>query len=291
MELHMQESVIYKTLIWDDTVSLALLDTTHAVREAALRHRLTPVAAAALGRTLTATAYLCSWLKSEESGIAVTFDGGGAGGKIFAAGDGALRIRGFCEHPEADLPPRADGKLDVGNFTGKSGTLTVVRDDGEGIPIVGTSELISGEIAEDFSAYFLTSEQRPTAIALGVKYGDGVISAGGLFLQPLPGAGEDTLSRIEETMRGYTSFSDLLMKEGAEGILGRFTEEAPSVRPVRFACRCSRERVMDLLRSLGREEAEAILREEGEIRVHCHECNTDYLFGAEDLGALFGDKT
>ena len=165
----MQKSLIYNTLIWDGAVSLAVLDTTALVREAAARHALTPVASAALGRTMSAAAYLCSWLKTEESSLSVTIDGGGVGGKISVAGDGNLNMRGFVSEPCADLPLRADGKLDVGSFVGKCGTLTVIRDEGEGIPFVGTSALVSGEVAEDFSAYFLMSEQRPTAIALGVK--------------------------------------------------------------------------------------------------------------------------
>ena len=189
-------SKIYKTLVFDDAVSLAVLDTTALVNEAIRRHQLSPVAAAALGRTLTATAYLASWLKDGESSLSVSVNGGGAGGKIGAAADGALNVRGFIEHPDVMLPPRADGKLDVGSCVGKRGTLTVIRDDGAGIPFVGTSELVSGEIAEDFSAYFLTSEQRPTAIALGVKIApDGVCAgAGGVILQPLPRSGYCAIS-------------------------------------------------------------------------------------------------
>ncbi len=286
--------MIYKTLIWGGRVSLCVLDTTALVNEAMLHHALTPVAAAALGRTITATAYLCSWLKEDESSLSVTIAGNGVGGKICVAGDGALHMRGFVEHPDADLPPRADGKLDVGGFTGAEGTLTVIRDDGEGIPFVGTSALVSGEIAEDFSAYFLTSEQRPTGIALGVRIGtDGTcVGAGGLFLQPLPGAGEDILDRIEEVMRGYGSISSIFAEEGAEGIFTRFGVPMPAGRGMSFHCHCSRERIESLILSLGREEAESILEDEGEISVYCHYCNTTYRFGREETRALFerGDK-
>ena len=285
----MRKSLIYKTLIWDETASLAVLDTAALVNAAILRHALTPVAAAALGRTMTASAYLCSWLKEEESSLSVTIAGGGAGGKICVAGDGALHMRGFVEHPDADLPPRADGKLDVGGFTGSQGTLTVIRDDGEGIPFVGTSALVSGEIAEDFSAYFLTSEQRPTGVALGVRIDtDGsCMAAGGLFLQPLPGAGEEVLDRIEEVMRGYGQISSILAAEGAEGIFTRFGVPMPEGREIFFRCHCSKERVESLILSLGKSEAEAILRDEGEISVYCHYCNTSYRFNEEETRALF----
>ena len=290
MEFHMQKSLIYKTLIWNGSVSIAVLDTTALVNEAIRRHALTPVAAAALGRTMTATAYLCSWLKADESSLSVTVSGTGAGGKICVAGDGALNLRGFVEHPEADLPLRADGKLDVGGFTGRKGTVTVIRDDGEGIPFVGTSELVSGEIAEDFSAYFLTSEQRPTAIALGVKISpEGkCITAGGLFLQPLPGAGEETIERIEREIGGYSRLSTHIEERGAEGVLRDFAPlESFDTREIAFQCHCSRERIGSLILSLGKEQAQSILRDEGRVSVYCHYCNTTYDFDEEETLSLF----
>ncbi len=286
-------STIYKTLIWDEEVSLAVLDSTALVNEAIRRHRLTPVAAAALGRTMSATAYLCSWLKDEKSLLSVTVAGDGVGGKICVSGDGKLHMRGFAENPSANLPPRADGKLDVGGFVGREGTLTVIRDDGSGIPYVGTSALVSGEIAEDFSAYFLTSEQRPTAIALGVKIGtDGkCLGAGGVFFQPLPGASEASISHIEKIIGDYAHVSTLIETVGAEGILSDIAAGCNiASRTVSYKCHCSRTAIRSLILSLGREEAESILREMGEIKVHCDYCNTDYEFGADEVHALFGGK-
>ncbi len=282
---------IYKSLIWGEQVSLAVLDTTALVNEAIVRHGLSPVAAAALGRTLTATAYLCSWLKDEKSALSVTINGGGAGGKIFAVGDGALRMRGFVENPHADLPPRADGKLDVGGFVGRKGTLSVVRDDGD-MPFAGTSELVSGEIAEDFSAYFLTSEQRPTAIALGVKIGTDsrCLGAGGVFLQPLPGAGEDILSRTEKTIAAFANISSQIEDMGAEKILLGIEKASYSVRHFGFVCHCSEARAAAAVISLGREDAMSLIAERGEISVHCDYCNTDYRFGAADVEKLFSEK-
>lgn len=286
-------SKIYKTLIFGGEVSLAVCDTTELVREAIRRHMLTPVAAAALGRTMSATAYLCSWLKEENSSLSVTIRGGGAGGKICAAGDGALCIRGFVEHPGVSLPPRDDGKLDVGGFVGSSGTLTVIRDDGEGIPFVGTSALVSGEIAEDLSAYFLTSEQRPTALALGVSIGtDGdCIGAGGVFFQPLPGASETAVSRTEEAIREFSHISSRIEEEGAERIIASFSPEtAIEEREIAFKCHCSRERVAGVISSLGKKEAEEIVKEQGKISVYCHYCNTTYDFTEEEVGAIFSEE-
>ncbi len=285
-------SKLYRALVFEERISLAVLDTTALVNEAIVRHGLSAVAAAALGRTMTAAAYLAGWLKEEASSLSVSVDGGGPGGRIGVAADGALCIRGYIEHPDVQLPPRADGKLDVGGCVGKNGTFTVIRDDGEGIPFVGTSRLVSGEIAEDVSAYFLTSEQRPTAVALGVRIGaDGTcLGAGGVFLQPLPGAGEEALDFAQARIAGYTNLSAVIGKEGAKSVLADFDAGDVTVRDVRFQCHCSRERAASAVLAMGREDAFSLLREEGSIRVHCHYCNTDYTFDEADLRKLFGES-
>ena len=285
-------SKLYRALVLDGRVSLAVLDTTAVVNEAIVRHALSPVAAAALGRTLTAAAYLAGWLKEEASTLSLSVDGGGAGGKIAVSADGALRVRGYIEHPDVRLPLRADGKLDVGGCVGSRGTFTVIRDDGEGIPFVGTSPLVSGEIAEDVSNYFLTSEQRPTAVALGVQVAPTgeCLGAGGVFLQPLPGAGEDAFGFAERRIADYAQLSRLIAREGAGRILADFGVRGADVCDVRFACRCSRERAAAAVQALGAREARALLREQGGICVHCHDCNTDYTFDEDDLRKLFGEN-
>lgn len=280
---------ILKTLIWGNTVSLAVLDTAALVNEAIARFSLTPVSAAALGRAMTACAYMSSWLKDGDSSLSMTFDGGGAGGKVCVAGDGELNIRGFLEHPDCDLPLRADGKLDVGGCVGRNGTLTVVRDDGSGLPFTGSSALLTGEIAEDLSAYFLTSEQRPTAVALGVRIGaDGsCVGAGGVFLQPLPNAGEEILRRTEKEIAKFPNVSALVAELGAEGIL-KSVEDCPyEEREVRFRCHCSRERSEAAVLTLGKEDASELISRLGKISVHCHYCNTVYEFNEEETRALF----
>lgn len=290
----MPESVskLYRALVFDGRVSLAVIDSTAIVNEAIRRHHLTPVAAAALGRTMTATVYLAGWLKDVGSSLSVSVDGGGAGGKIGVAADGALSVRGYIERPDVEIPPRADGKLDVGRCVGKDGTFTVIRDDGEGIPFVGTSELVSGEIAEDVSAYFLTSEQRPTAVVLGVRIGtDGTcVGAGGLFLQPMPYAGEAAIDFAEKRIAQYPDLSRVIETRGAQGILSDFGATDVVVREARFACHCSRERAASAVLAMGRADALALLAEQGKIAVHCHYCNTDYTFDEGDVNAIFGES-
>ncbi len=158
---------------------------------------------------------------------------------------------------------------------------------------MGTSELVSGEIAEDFSAYFLTSEQRPTAIALGVLVAPegACLGAGGVFLQPMPQASEETISYAEKKIAEFSNLSALIAEEGAERILReRFGQERYEEREIVFRCRCSRAKAASAVLSMGREDAEKLLEEEGAIAVHCHDCNTDYVFTREEIAALFGGE-
>ena len=284
-------SKILKTLVWGDEGSLCVLDTTALVNEAISRHKLSAVAAAALGRCMTATAYLCSWLKGEDSTLSVSVNGNGAGGKIGVVGDGNLSLRGYIENPDLELPLRADGKLDVGACVGHTGVLSVIRDDGDGLPFTGTCELVSGEIAEDFSAYFLTSEQRPTAIALGVQIQRGkCIGAGGVFLQLLPNASEGALLRAEKEILYFNNISARVREEGIEAIARGLGAESWTKREIAFRCHCSRARAASAIVSLGRKEAEQVIEEEGKITVHCHYCNTDYSFQDGDVEKLFGEE-
>ena len=144
-----RQDAILRGLICGGEVSLAVADTTGLVNEAIRIHGLSPLSAAALGRTLTAAAYMCSSLKEERGALSVSIKGNGVGGSIYVSGDKALHMRGYIENPHAELPPNARGKLDVGGCVGKEGYISVVRDDGEGQPFVGTTPLVSGETGED----------------------------------------------------------------------------------------------------------------------------------------------
>ena len=275
-----RQDAILRGLICGGEVSLAVADTTNLVNEAIRIHGLSPVAAAALGRTLTAATYLCSSLKEDRGALSVTIKGGGPGGNIYVSGDKALHMRGYIEDPRVDLPPNAAGKLDVGGCVGRSGYLSVVRDD-EGQPFVGTTELVSGEIGEDFAAYFAYSEQRPTAVAVGVKIGrEGkCIGAGGVFLQPMPGASEESIRFAEEAIGKFTAVSTLLETRSAEQLWREYFGEAQfyTLHPA-YKCNCSRNYIEGILAGMGAAELRSIIAEQGKIEVHCHYCNTDYIF-------------
>ena len=281
-----REDVILRGLVFDGEVSLAVADTTRLVGEAIRIHHLSPLAAAALGRTLTVAAYMCSSLKAERGALSVTIKGDGVGGSVCVSGDADLHMRGYIDEPNVSLPPNAKGKLDVGGCIGRHGTLTVVRDDGDNRPFVGTTELVSGEIGEDFAAYFTYSEQLPTAIAVGVRIGtDGhCLGAGGVFLQPMPGASEENIRKTEEAIARFGAVSSILEEMTAEELLKKYFGEVHFyTKKPEYKCNCSRNYIEGLLATMGEKELRETCREQGKIDVHCHYCNTDYVFTAADV--------
>ena len=280
-----KEDVILRGLIYNEEVSLAVADTTALVNEAIRVHGLSPLAAAALGRTLTVAAYMCSSLKTEGSALSVSVKGDGAGGAIYVSGDKALHMRGYIENPQAALPPNALGKLDVGGCVGKEGYLSVVRDDGENQPFVGTTPLVSGEIGEDFAAYFADREKLPTAIAVGVRISkEGkCLGAGGVFLQPLPGAGEESIQKAEKAIGQFSAVSSLLESMSAEELAEKYFGNVTFYKQKpEYKCNCSRNYIEGILAAMGEKEIRSIIAEQGKISVHCHYCNTDYEFSPEE---------
>ncbi len=283
------QNIIIRGLVFDDEVSLAVLDTTKLINDAIKIHNLSPLSAAALGRALTVSAYMCSSLKSENSALSVNIKGNGIGGPICVSGDKGLHMRGYIDNPNADLPANAFGKLDVGGCVGNEGYISVVRDDGEGIPFVGTTELVTGEIGDDFAAYFAYSEQLPTAIAVGVKIDtDGTcIGAGGVMLQPLPNASEESIKKVEDIIKNFGAISSMIEKGSAEDIVKEYFGDVNyyTLNP-EYKCNCSKNYIESVLISMGESELLNTLSQEGKISVHCHYCNTDYEFSENDILTL-----
>ena len=281
---------LLKTLIFEGQLSLSVLDTTEMVNEAIKIHNLSPVATAALGRTLTACTFMSSNLKSEKDKLSVTIAGNGVGGKITVCGNGELAMRGVVDEPQADLPLKPDGKLDVGGFVGNEGRLTVVRSMGLKEPYSGSSALVSGEIAEDFAAYYAFSEQTPTAMALGVLIGkDGSCEgAGGVVIQALPEAEDKNLAAAEDIINGLSDVSKQVKELGAEGIMKKYfgAERYEEYFP-EYKCLCSREYIEGVLRSLGKEELKDIVKKEGAVKVDCQFCRKEYVFTDEDVDKMF----
>jgi molecular chaperone Hsp33 len=260
------------------------------VNDAIKIHGLSPLAAAALGRTLTVGTFMSSDLKNEREKLSITIAGNGAGGKITVCGNGNLDMRGAIDNPLVELPLRADGKLDVGGCVGKKGRLTVVKSMGLKEPYSGSSELITGEIAEDFTAYFAFSQQIPTAIALGVKIGTDCtcVGAGGVIIQALPFASAESLSKAEEIMSNLKNVSTLIQNGGAEGVIKEFFGDVKYEKYYpKYNCLCDRQTIESVLISLGKNELEDILKKEGKIKVDCQFCDKVYEFDKSDVDGLF----
>ncbi len=281
---------LLKTLVFNNEISLSVLDTTDMVNRAIEIHKLSPVCAAALGRTLTICTFMSSTLKNQRDKLSVTISGDGLGGKITVCGNGNLDMRGFIDNPQVDMPLRKDGKLDVGGCVGKNGRITVVRSMGLKEPYSGSSQLISGEIAEDFAAYYAYSEQQPTAVALGVKIGkDGkCVGAGGVIMQALPNASEGALVMAEDVVSQLGNLSTLIEQIGAEGIIDKLIGDIPfNTYYPKYNCLCSKEYIEKVLISLGEKELLDILEKEKTIRVDCQFCDKVYEFDKGDIERFF----
>ena len=280
-----------KKLVYGGEISASVLDTTEMVNDAITIHNLTPVTAAALGRTLTAATFMAGELKNEGDKLSVVVAGDGAGGKITVCGDGKLNMRGTMDYPHVNLPLKPNGKLDVGGCVGKTGRITVIKGMGLKESYSGTSELISGEIAEDFTAYFAYSEQRPTAMALGVKIGKNgrCVGAGGVIIQALPNASEASIVKAEEIMKGLNDVSSKIETLGADGLMKKLFGEGFNECFPAYKCNCSKARAEGIVVSLGKKEAFDILKKEGEIKICCDFCNSEYSFTKEDAEKLFDD--
>ena len=271
-------------------VLFCAVDSTDIVREAERIHKTSAVTSAALGRLLTAASMMGVMLKSEKDSLTLRIKGGGPSGTVLAVSDGAGNVRGCVEQPVVELPPRADGKLDVGGAVGRDGTLSVVKDLGMKEPYVGQTILVSGEIAEDLTYYYATSEQTPSSVALGVLMNkdNTVRQAGGFIIQLLPGASDDMIDRLEEKLKEIKPVTALL-DEGKtpeqilDHILGEFGLEILDKTPVNFYCNCDKKRVEKALISIGKKELQDMIDEGKEIEVNCHFCNRNYAFSVEEL--------
>ena len=284
---------IVRAITSDGLVKASAITGTELVERARQIHRLLPVATAALGRALMGASMMGDQLKEEKGTVTLRIKGGGPLGTITAVSDHLGNVRGYVQNGMVDFTEKAPGKLDVGAAVGSQGTLTLIRDMGLKEPYVGTVELLSGEIAEDLAAYFVESEQIPTACALGVLIGtdQSVTSAGGYLIQLLPGAGEEIIGKVERGVARVGSVSRALehgmtARELLEQVLGEFRLEILEEHPVEYRCYCSRARVETALISLGRQELDDMIREQGQAEVTCQFCDKVYRFTKEELCAL-----
>ena len=284
---------IVRAISGDGLVQAAAICSRDLTERARQIHRTLPVGTAALGRTLSAASLMGNALKVPGASLTLQIKGDGPLGTVLAVSDQEGNVRGYVTHPEVDLPLRQDGKLDVGAAVGHEGTLTVIKDLQMKEPYVGTIDLMGGEIAEDVAAYFVESEQIPTACGLGVLVDrdQSVRAAGGYLIQLLPGAGEDTIVKVEGGIMAAGSVSALLDKDPdpenlLRTVLSDFDMQILETSPVAYRCYCSRERVERALISLGEQELEDILRQQGKCQLTCQFCDAVYDFSGDDLRKL-----
>lgn len=286
---------IIRTITSDGSLMASAIDSSQLVYTAQHLHKLTKTTCAALGRLLTGASLMGAMLKETHATLTLKIAGDGPMGGLLALADSRGNVRGYVDHPEVELPLKANGKLDVGGGVGCHGRLAVIRDFGTGEPYSGQVELVSGEIAEDLTHYYAVSEQTPTVFALGVlvDQADGeALLAGGLLIQALPGADDTALTRLEENIAQLEPVTTMLAKgldpkEMCRLALKGFEVEELDEFAVNYVCNCSKERFSGVLLTLSPEDLiELPVNDDGLVETVCQYCNRKYYFSQEELEAL-----
>ncbi len=267
-----------------------LCDTTQMAQQARDIHHASNTCSAAMGRMIAAAAIMGANLKSEDDRITLTINGGGPAGPLCAVAGPNGTVKVTVEHPEVELPLKANGKLDVGGAVGKDGQLTVMRSSGFGEPYVGRVALVSGEIAEDMAMYYLESEQTPSLCALGTLVSENVVAAGGILIQVMPGCTEELLSQLEIRAELFSAISQMLSEMTLEQIVeGCFRGLDPQILeelPLALQCDCSRPYIERVLLSMGEKELRDLIATQGGCEVTCHFCRKQYAFTGDELSEL-----
>ncbi|MDQ0418267.1 molecular chaperone Hsp33 [Croceifilum oryzae] len=267
--------------------------TTHLVQELQRKHVTFPTASAALGRTATMGALMGLELKNEKDVVTIQVKGDGPLGEIMVVANGQGHVRGYVDQPDVMIPLKENGKIDVSGGVGQ-GYIYIMRDIGMREPYRGSAPIVSGELAEDFTYYYSTSEQVPSSIGLGVLVNrDQILFAGGYMIQVLPGASDEAIDELEKRIMGIPSVTALL-ESGLtpEEILYRLLgddAEILATKPVEFQCACSLEKTKSMLASLGKKDLQDIIEQDEKAEVVCHFCNSKYQFSKEELEEILGE--
>lgn len=287
---------IIRATAGDGMIKMAVISARDMVERAREIHALSPTASAALGRTLCAASMLGEMMKEDKASLTIRINGGGPIGSIVAVSDSEGYVRGYVTNPACDLPLRADGKLDVGGAVGRDGMFTVSRDIGLREPYIGSTELVSGEIAEDLTRYLLESEQVASACALGVLVDTDrtIKAAGGFIVQLMPGADEGLIAKLEDNIFMMDALTTILAEDGAEAVfnqvLAGLEHHIVGEVPVGYRCTCSRERVSGALKVIERAELEEIIAEGTNCEIGCQFCDKVYVFSPDDLRSIAAER-
>ncbi len=298
----MNNDKIIRATAGNGMIKMAVVTARDTVERAREIHSCSPTASAVLGRALCAASMMGEMMKEEHASLTIRINGGGPIGSVVAVSDSEGYVRGYVSDPSVDLPLRSDGKLNVGAAVGKDGMFTVSRDIGLKEPYIGSTELVSGEIAEDLTSYLLESEQVPSACALGVLVDTDrtIKAAGGFIVQLMPGASEELIGKLEDNIFMMDQLTTILDEDGAEAVFGQVLKglehHIVGEVPVGYRCYCSRERVGEALRCIDRAELEEMIASGSDCEVSCQFCDKKYVFTPEDLKLMLsaegsGDET
>ena len=286
---------LVKALGYNGQVRAYAVSTTETVGEAQRRHYTWPTASAALGRAMTAGLMMGAMLKGEEK-LTIKIEGGGPIGAILVDSNAKGEVRGYVTNPHVHFDLNEHGKLDVRRAVGTDGMLTIVKDIGLRDHFTGQVPIVSGELGEDFTYYFATSEQVPSSVGVGVLVNpdNSIQTAGGFIIQLMPGTDDSTITEIENRLQSIPPVSKMIQagltpEEILDQLLGEGNVKVLEKMPVSFQCQCSRERISNALISLGKAEIQDIIEEEGKAEAQCHFCNEQYQFSKEELEELVAE--
>lgn len=285
---------IQKAILFGGKAIVSVVDAKELVQKAIDAQETTDGAGEVLGRSLAMGAFLAAGIKGANIKMSMSIEGGGSLGKIIVAGRTGGVVRGFVENRKAILPLLDNGKYDISSGIGKDGYLTVIKDFGMKEPYVGRSAIVNGSLDTDFAYYLTVSEQLPSAIASGAVIKNGVVkSCGMIAVQPMPNCEEEIIFVLQDIVRNFTSFGDMLLDKSAIDIIndhfGHF--ECKMLEPIvpRFECQCSDERMRAVVKSLGKEDAMQLVKENGIIEIHCDFCNHYYRYDGKAVEEIFAE--
>jgi molecular chaperone Hsp33 len=286
-------SRVIRAITTEGSIVAYAVDSKDIVNRACEIHKPSAVITAAIGRLLSAASMMGIMLKGKDDSITIRINGDGPAGTLTAVSDSNGNVRGFAENPFVEFPLNKKGKLDVASAVGSSGFLYVGRDLHLKEPYSGQTPLVSGEIAEDITNYFALSEQMPTVCALGVLVDKDLTckAAGGIIIQLLPFADNQSIDKLEQNIKEISSVTSMLdaglsLEEVLKKFLDGFEIEILDEKKVAYICNCSRERIEKALISLGNKELQSMIEEQGGAEISCDFCDTKYKFSAEDLEKL-----
>lgn len=286
---------LVKALAFDGKIRAYAVCTTETVGEAQRRHNTWPTVTAALGRSMTAGVMMGAMMNSDDK-ITIKIEGNGPVGLILIDANGKGEVRGYVKNPHIHFDLNEVGKLDVRRAVGTQGAITIVKDLGLREMFTGQTPIVSGEIAEDFTYYFATSEQIPSSVGLGVLVNtdDTVLASGGFIIQVLPGCDDETITEIENRLNNIEPISKMIEKgytpeEILEALLGKGNVKILETMPVQFKCQCSKERFGAAIKSLGIQEIQEMIAEDGGAEAVCHFCLEKYQFDDTELEGFINE--